>query len=200
MFFETAGWERPMWYESNAPLLEEFGDRVTRRTSEWESRWWSPLINAEHLAMRERAGLFDLSAFTIFDIEGPGALGAVQKVTLRQMDVPSGRNVYTPVLSPNGGFKSDLTIMRLGDDHFRVVTGGAAGMSDKKWFGDHLPADGSAQLFDLTSSMTTVGLWGPPGHAGGGPCGLQVHAHGRHQEAEERREPLHARPGADTDP
>src|SRR2546428_2391051 len=161
IFFETAGWERPMWYESNAPLLEEFGDRVTRRTSEWESRWWSPLINAEHLAMRERAGLFDLSAFTIFDIEGPGALGAVQKVTLRQMDVPSGRNVYTPVLSPNGGFKSDLTIMRLGDDHFRVVTGGAAGMSDKKWFGDHLPADGSAQLFDLTSSMTTVGLWGP---------------------------------------
>src|SRR5467141_2470509 len=161
MFFETAGWERPMWYESNAPLLEEFGDRVTRRTSEWDSRWWSPLINAEHLAMRERAGLFDLSAFTIFDIEGPGALGAVQKVTLRQMDVPSGRNVYTPVLSPNGGFKSDLTIMRLGDDHFRVVTGGAAGMSDKKWFGDHLPADGSAQLFDLTSSMTTVGLWGP---------------------------------------
>src|SRR5256712_541514 len=160
-FFEAAGWERPMWYESNAPLLEEFGDRVTRRTSEWESRWWSPLINAEHLAMRERAGLFDLSAFTIFDIEGPGALGAVQKVTLRQMDVPSGRNVYTPVLSPNGGFKSDLTIMRLGDDHFRVVTGGAAGMSDKKWFGDHLPADGSAQLFDLTSSMTTVGLWGP---------------------------------------
>jgi glycine cleavage system aminomethyltransferase T/glycine/D-amino acid oxidase-like deaminating enzyme len=161
VFFEAAGWERPMWYESNAPLLEEFGDRVTRRTAEWESRWWSPIINAEHLAMRERAGLFDLSAFTIFDIKGPGALEAVQSVTLRQMDVPVGRNVYTPVLSHNGGFKSDLTIMRLDHDHFRVVTGGAAGMSDKKWFGDHLPADGSAQLFDLTSGMTTIGLWGP---------------------------------------
>ncbi|TMD90714.1 MAG: FAD-dependent oxidoreductase [Chloroflexi bacterium] len=161
MFFEAAGWERPMWYESNAPLLEEFGDRVNRRTAEWESRWWSPLINAEHLAMRERAGLFDLSAFTIFDITGPGALGAVQAVTLRQMDVPAGRNVYTPVLSPSGGFKSDLTIMRLGDEHFRVVTGGAAGMSDKKWFADHLPADGTAQLFDMTSAMTTIGLWGP---------------------------------------
>ena len=111
--------------------------------------------------MRERAGLFDLSAFTIFDIKGPGALAAVQKVTLRQLDVPAGRNVYTPVLSHNGGFKSDLTIMRLGDEQFRVVTGGAAGMSDKKWFADHLPADGSAQLFDLTSAMTTVGLWGP---------------------------------------
>jgi glycine cleavage system aminomethyltransferase T/glycine/D-amino acid oxidase-like deaminating enzyme len=160
-FFEAAGWERPQWYESNAPLLEEFGDRVTRRTAEWESRWWSPLINAEHLAMRERAGIFDLSAFTIFDIVGPGALKSVQCVALRQMDAPGGRVVYTPVLSHNGGFKSDLTIMRLGDDRFRVVTGGAAGMSDKKWFRDQLPADGSAELMDLTSSMTTIGLWGP---------------------------------------
>ena len=158
-FFEAAGWERPFWYESNAPLLEEFGDRVTRRTAEWESRWWSPIINAEHLAMRERAGIFDLSAFTIFDITGPGALDSVQKTALRQMDVPVGRVVYTPVLSHEGGFKSDLTIMRLGEDHFRVITGGAAGMSDKKWFRDHLSA--GAELADLTSSMTTIGLWGP---------------------------------------
>ncbi|HSP09953.1 MAG TPA: FAD-dependent oxidoreductase [Candidatus Dormibacteraeota bacterium] len=161
VFFEAAGWERPQWYESNAPLLEEFGDRVTRRTAEWESRWWSPLINAEHLAMRERAGLFDLSAFTIFDVTGPGALASVQGVALRQMDVPLGRVVYTPVLSPNGGFKSDLTIMRLGEDRFRVVTGGASGMSDKKWFSDHLLPDGTAQVSDLTSSMTTIGVWGP---------------------------------------
>jgi glycine cleavage system aminomethyltransferase T/glycine/D-amino acid oxidase-like deaminating enzyme len=160
-FFEAAGWERPQWYESNAPLLEEFGDRVTRRTAEWESRWWSPIISAEHLAMRERAGLFDLSAFTIFDVAGPGALPSVQCVALRQMDVPVGRVVYTPVLSSNGGFKSDLTIMRLGDERFRVVTGGATGMSDRKWFSDHLPADGTAQLADLTTSLTTIGLWGP---------------------------------------
>src|SRR5262249_46190851 len=158
-FFEAAGWERPFWYESNAPLLDEFGDRVTRRTAEWEARWWSPIINAEHLAMRERAGIFDLSAFTIFDIVGPGALASVQRAALRQMDVPLGRNVYTPVLSPEGGFKSDLTIMRLGEDHFRVVTGGAAGMSDKKWFSDLLVED--ADLVDLTSAMTTLGLWGP---------------------------------------
>src|SRR5438128_3091739 len=159
VFFEAAGWERPQWYESNAPLLEEYGDRVNRRTAEWESRWWSPIINAEHLAMRERAGLFDLSAFTIFDLIGPGALASAQCAALRQVDVPVGRVVYTPVLSPNGGFKSDLTIMRLGDEHFRVVTGGAAGMSDRKWFRDQLVP--GAELADLTSSMTTIGLWGP---------------------------------------
>jgi glycine cleavage system aminomethyltransferase T/glycine/D-amino acid oxidase-like deaminating enzyme len=160
-FYEAAGWERPHWYESNAPLLEEYADRVTRREAEWDARWWSPIINAEHLAMRDRAGMVDLTAFHIFDITGPGALEAVQGVAVRQMDVATGRVVYTPVLTPRGGFKADLTIMRLGDEQFRVVTGGAHGMADRKWFADHLPADGSAQLADLTSGICTLGLWGP---------------------------------------
>ncbi len=161
VFFEAAGWERPQWYESNAALLEEFGDRVSRREAEWESRWWSPIANAEHLAMRERAALFDLTAFCVFDVLGPGALAALQRVAMRQLDVAVGRVVYTPVLTPSGGFRSDLTIMRLGEEHFRVVTGGLHGMADLKWFADHLPADGSAQIVDLTSSWCTLGLWGP---------------------------------------
>jgi glycine cleavage system aminomethyltransferase T/glycine/D-amino acid oxidase-like deaminating enzyme len=160
-FFEAAGWERPQWYESNAGLVEEYGDRVNRREAEWDARWWSPIVNAEHLAMRDRAGMVDLSAFTIFDIAGPGALRAVQKVAMREMDVAVGRVVYTPVLSPGGGFKADLTIMRLGDELFRVVTGGAHGPADRKWFSDRLPDDGSAQLTDVTSGWTTLGLWGP---------------------------------------
>ena len=161
VFFETVGWERPFWYESNAPLVEKFGDAVMPRTAEWEARWWSPIINAEHLQMRQTAGLVDLTAFAIFDIIGPSALDVVQRTAVRQMDVPVGKVVYTPVLSPSGGFKSDLTIMRLGHDHFRVVTGGAHGMADKKWFADQLPTDGTAQITDLTSAYTTLGLWGP---------------------------------------
>ena len=160
-FFETVGWERPFWYESNAPLVAKFGDAVMPRTAEWESRWWSPIINAEHLQMRETAGLVDLTAFAIFDIIGPSAIDVVQRTAVRQMDVAIGKVVYTPVLSPSGGFKSDLTIMRLAHDHFRVVTGGAHGMADKKWFADQLPADGTAQITDLTSAYTTLGLWGP---------------------------------------
>ena len=65
------------------------------------------------------------------------------------------------MLTPGGGFRSDLTIMRLGDEQFRVVTGGAHGMADLKWFADNLPADGSAQIVDLTSAWCTLGLWGP---------------------------------------
>ena len=159
VFFETVGWERPWWYESNAGLVEKFGDAVMPRTGEWESRWWSPIINAEHLQMRETAGIVDLTAFAIFDIVGPGALASVQQTAVRQMDVAVGRVVYTPILGINGGFKSDLTIMRLGKDHFRVVTGGAHGMADLKWFRDHL-AEG-ASIVDLTSSWTTLGIWGP---------------------------------------
>ena len=165
VFFETAGWERPQWYESNAGLLEEYGDRVSRREAEWESRWWSPIINAEHLAMRDRAAMIDLTAFAIFDVTGPAALDVVQRVAMRQMDVAVGRVVYTPLLTPGGGFKQDLTIMRLGDDVFRVVTGGAYGMSDLKWFADYLPDDGSAQLHDETNAWCTLGLWGPRARA-----------------------------------
>jgi glycine cleavage system aminomethyltransferase T/glycine/D-amino acid oxidase-like deaminating enzyme len=158
-FFEAAGWERPQWFESNAPLVGEY--EVQTRSAEWDARWWSPIINAEHLAMRERAGIFDLSAFAIFDVSGPGALAALQRVAMRQVDVAVGRVVYTPLLSPRGGFRSDLTIMRLGHELFRVVTGAAHGMADRKLFIDNLPSDGSAQLVDVTTAWTTIGLWGP---------------------------------------
>jgi glycine cleavage system aminomethyltransferase T len=131
------------------------------REAEWESRWWSPVINAEHLAMRESCALVDLSAFCIFDVTGPGSLDALQHLAVAQLDVGPGKVVYTSFLDARGGFLADLTIMRLAGDHFRVVTGGAHGMADRQWITAHLPANGSAQLTDLTSSWTTIGLWGP---------------------------------------
>ncbi len=160
VFFETAGWERPFWYESNAGLLEQYGDAVMPREHEWDARWWSPIINAEHLRMREAAGVIDLSAFSIFDIVGPGALDTVQRTCVAQCDVAVGKVIYTPVLNKAGGFLSDLTVMRLGDDHFRVVTGGAHGMADRKTFTDQLP-DSATTLTDVTDAVSTIGLWGP---------------------------------------
>ncbi len=161
VFFETAGWERPHWYASNERLLADYGDAVMPREHEWDSRWWSPIINAEHLAMRERAAMVDLTAFMELDITGPKAMETVQQIIVAQADVPVGRVIYTPVLDEHGCFRSDLTVMRLGRHHYRVVTGAAHGMADKKWFADRMPADGSAQLTDLSSAFTTIGLWGP---------------------------------------
>jgi glycine cleavage system aminomethyltransferase T/glycine/D-amino acid oxidase-like deaminating enzyme len=161
VFFETAGWERAHWYESNAALLDEYGDRVMPREAEWESRWWSPIINAEHLAMRDRVGIVDLSTFAMFNVSGPGALGFLQRMAVAQMDVPVGRGVYTPFLNAAGGIKADLTIWRDDVDEFTVVTGGASGRMDRKWLRDHLPEDGSVNLVDETSAWCAVGLWGP---------------------------------------
>ena len=156
---ETARWERPFWYASNEPLLEKYAGALMDRPAEWESRWWSPVINAEHLAMREGAGIVDLSAFTILEVTGPGALAGLQNLAVAQLNVAPGRTVYTPFLNEAGAFVADLTIMRLGANRFWVVTGAADGGRDAKWISDRLPDN--AQLTDVSSAWATIGLWGP---------------------------------------
>jgi glycine cleavage system aminomethyltransferase T/glycine/D-amino acid oxidase-like deaminating enzyme len=158
-YFETARWERPQWYASNQSLLDKYAGRLMERPAEWESRWWSPIINAEHLALRDGAGLVDLSAFTILDVTGPGALAGLQNLAVAQLDVPAGRVVYTSFLNEAGGIVADLTVMRLSSQAFRVVTGAADGARDAQWISDHLPA--GAVLTDVTSAWATIGLWGP---------------------------------------
>jgi glycine cleavage system aminomethyltransferase T/glycine/D-amino acid oxidase-like deaminating enzyme len=159
VYFEAGGWERPHWYESNAPLVAEYG--VEDRPHEWDRRWWSPIQNAEHLAMRDRVGVVDLAPFVIFDFTGPGVVDYIQHLAVNNADVRVGRSVYTPLLTESGGFKADLTILRLGEEHFRVITGAFDGPRDKHWFNRHLPEDGSVQMADLTSAYTTIGVWGP---------------------------------------
>jgi glycine cleavage system aminomethyltransferase T/glycine/D-amino acid oxidase-like deaminating enzyme len=161
VFFEAGGWECPWWYESNAGLVQEYAGRVTGREAEWDSRWWSPIIAGEHLAMRERAALVDLTPFALFDVSGPGALAYLERLCVNRIESPIGRTVYTPLLDEAGGIVADLTVMHVGRDKYRVVTGGGMGMRDRKWFTDRLPADGSAGLADVTSAWTTIGLWGP---------------------------------------
>ena len=139
VFFEAAGWERPQWYESNAPLLEEYADRINPREAEWDARWWSPIINAEHLAMRDRAG--DGRSQRLRRVRHPGAGRAGRRPA--RVGAADGRGRRPRRLHaaahPGGGFRSDLTIMRLDDETFRVVTGGAHGAADRKWFIDNLP-------------------------------------------------------------
>jgi len=111
--------------------------------------------------MRDAAALVDLSAFAVLDLVGPGALDAVQYLAVAQMDLAPGRVAYTSLLDDRGGFRGDLTIMRLATDRFRIVTGGATGQMDLKWITDHLPHGCDAVVTDVTSAWTTLGLWGP---------------------------------------
>ncbi len=160
VFFESAGWERPEWYEANEGLLDSLTVTGTSRVG-WEARDWSPTIAAEHVATRERVAMFDLTPFATFEITGAGALAALQRLTTNQMDQPVGTITYTAMLTPAGGIKCDLTVTRLSERHFMVVTGGAMGLHDLGWIQSHLPDDGSVPVRDVSSERCCIGLWGP---------------------------------------
>ena len=160
VFFENAGWERPQWYEANAGLLDAL-DVTGASRSGWAAREWSPTVAAEHAATRERVAMFDMTPFAKFELAGPGALAALQRLAANQMNKPVGAITYTSMLTPQGGIKCDLTVTRLGEERFMIVTGGAMGLHDLDWIRSHLPDDGAVSVADVSSGRCCVGLWGP---------------------------------------
>jgi glycine cleavage system aminomethyltransferase T len=154
-FLEAVGWERPQWFEANAHLVE--GRPIPPRAG-WEARYWSPIVGAEHLVTRERVAMYDMNSLTKVEVTGPGALDVLQRLTTGNMDKSVGSVTYTLMLDDHAGIKSDMTVARLGRDHFRV---GCNGQLDIDWMRRHLPADGSAQVYDITGGTCCVGLWGP---------------------------------------
>ena len=159
-FVESAGWERPQWFGANASLLDGSTDHDHTRIG-WEAQFWSPIIGAEHRAVRERVGLFDLTPFTKLDVRGVGALTFLQRITANQMDKPVGSIIYTSMLTPKGGIKCDLTITRLAGDQFLIVTGGGTAEHDKAWIFGHAPDDGSVTITDESTKWCCIGVWGP---------------------------------------
>ncbi len=158
-FFQARVWERPQWYSSNADLVERYA--LAERPVEWDNRWWSPITNGEHLNMRDNAGLFDLSAFQVFELSGPGACEFAEYLAVNKVCKGVGTSTYTPWLNQDGGFHSDLTMMQLADDRVRIVTGAFDGGRDEFWIKKHLPADESVTFTNRTRELTTLGLWGP---------------------------------------
>ena len=159
MFFQARTWERPQWFGANADLVERYN--LSERDVEWDNRWWSPITIGEHLNLRENCGVVDLSAFQIYELEGPGAVEYADRLAVNKVDVPVGRSIYTPWLTADGGFHSDLTMMRLSEDRVRIVTGVFDGGRDEFWTRRHMPTDGSVSFRNITEQVTTLGLWGP---------------------------------------
>ena len=166
VFFDARGWERPQWYESNIDLGHRYPGRCEPRPHEWDARWWSPITNAEHLHMRDHVGMVDLTAFNEFDFEGPGTLDYLQYMCVNNVDVPVGRSVYTPLLTPHGGFRGDLTIMRLGDAalprHHRRVR-----RRPRQVLVPRAPARPTGRSRSPTArpALCTIGVWGPEAEA-----------------------------------
>lgn len=149
-FGETAGWERANWYAQ------------ARELAEYEYSWgrapYFGRVAEEHRAARERVALFDLSSFSKIQVEGSGALSAVQHVFASDLDVPVGRVVYTTMLNERGGVEMDLTVSRLADERFLVVAPAVAQRAVLHRLRHH--AQGAA-VTDLTAALATLAVMGP---------------------------------------
>ncbi|MFF9323578.1 FAD-dependent oxidoreductase [Streptomyces sp. NPDC014776] len=154
-FLEANGWERPQWYEANAPLVE---GRNIPTPNDWAARYWSPIVGAEAQATRETVALYDMTALKRLEVTGPGAATFLERLCTGKIDKSVGSVTYTLLLDHDGGIRSDVTVARLARDRFQV---GANGNLDLDWFSRHLPADGTVQVRDITAGTCCIGLWGP---------------------------------------
>ena len=155
-FGEKSGWERVNWYESNAAAGDE-----SLRPRGWAGMHWSPAIGAEHIATRERAGLFDESSFAKLEIAGPGAAAFLEDVCDNRVARDVGAITYTQMLNHRGGIECDFTVTRVEQDLFSIVTGTAFGNHDLSWIRRQTPADGTVRCSDVTARWSCFALWGP---------------------------------------
>ena len=150
---EAYGWERPNWYapEGVEPKYEYSYGRQN----------WFEYSAAEHKAVRENVGLFDQTSFAKFRLEGPDACSALNRICANDVDVRIGRIVYTQWLNESGGIETDLTVTRLGDDSFLIVTAAETEVRDWSWAKRHIAPDARCVLTNVTSSMATISVMGP---------------------------------------
>lgn len=153
VFGSRGGWERPNWF---APPGVEPVDRPSFGAPNWFEQ-----VRVEARAVRERVALVDQTSFAKFEVSGPGALEAVQWLSVADMDRPIGTVLYTQLCNERGGIECDLTMARTAPDTWYVVTGAAFGAHDMGWIRSQSPDDGSVTVRDLTSSFAVVNICGP---------------------------------------
>ncbi|HEX8664461.1 MAG TPA: FAD-dependent oxidoreductase [Beijerinckiaceae bacterium] len=154
VFGSRNGWERPNWFAPDGEAAED------RPSFEGRPNWFSA-VAAEHRAVRERVAVIDMSSFSKFEIAGPGALGALQRIAAGDLDKQPGALTYTQLCNPRGGIEADLTVARLDENRFYVVTGSGFGVRDGGWIQRHLPRDGSVAMRDVTAARAVINLCGP---------------------------------------
>lgn len=152
VFGEVAGWERANWF-ANPGQEQEY------RYS-WKRQNWFENHKAEHLAVRNGVGLFDMTSFGKVRIEGPDALAFMQRLCANQMDVATGKIVYTQMLNSKGGIECDLTVTRLSDTVFFAVVPGATLQRDLAWLRKNLQNE-FVVITDITASESVLCLMGP---------------------------------------
>lgn len=152
VFGSKLGWERPNWF---APQGMEARDIY----SMGRQNWFAP-VGKEHAHVREKVGIFDQSSFAKYELSGPRAAEALEFICAGRVAREPGRLTYTQLLNTRGGIEADLTVARLSDDRFYIVTGTGFRTHDLAWIADHLPETGCT-LTDVTEDWGTLSLMGP---------------------------------------
>jgi glycine cleavage system T protein len=158
VFGEKNGWERVNHFAPGRPGRRAGADQ---RAWGWGRPAFFDEVAAEHRAVREHAGLLDMTSFGKIDVRGPGAPAFLQRLADNDVGKPPGSVVYTQFLNPRGGIEADVTVVRLAADRFRVVTGSGFVPGDLGWLRMHLPPDGSVEVREVTEELAVIGLWGP---------------------------------------
>ena len=152
-FGSKFGWERPNWFPG-------VGAADDVPSFEGKPSWFDG-VGAEAMAIRERVALIDQTSFTKFEVTGPGALAALQRIAANHVPEEPGAAVYTQLCNETGGIEADLTIVHAGPERFLIVTGSGFGIRDGHWIATHLPTDGSVHFREMTSAYAVLNICGP---------------------------------------
>ena len=153
VFGSKLGWERANWF---APSGTEPRDRYAMGRQNWFDQ-----VGVEHRAVRETAGLFDQSSFAKYEVSGRDAARVLSYLCANDVTKAPGRVTYTQLLNSRGGIECDLTVARLAQDRFYIVTGTGFRSHDAGWIRSHIAADGDVRLDDVTEARGTISLMGP---------------------------------------
>ena len=152
-FGEMAGWERPNWFAPDG-VVPKYEYSFGRQN-------WFEYSGEEHRACRENVALFDQSSFVKYIFKGRDAERILNRVCANNVSVPIGKVVYTQWLNERGGIEADLTVTRVAEDAYLIVTSGSQQTRDYYWLKSHIPDDAHAFLTDITSGYAMLGLMGP---------------------------------------
>lgn len=152
-FGEVAGWERANWFAPD-------GVEPEYRYS-WKRQNWFDYHRDEHMAVREGVGLFDMSSFGKIRVEGPDAADVLQRIAANNVMVEPGRIAYTQFLNPRGGIEADVTVTRLAEDSYIVVTPAASVVRDLAWIKRHTPAEARCTALDVSPMEAVLVVMGP---------------------------------------
>ncbi|HEY4344439.1 MAG TPA: FAD-dependent oxidoreductase [Parvibaculum sp.] len=153
VFGEKLGWERPNWFARN-------DDERVERYSFARPNWFDA-VGHEHKVTRERVALFDQTSFAKFMMVGRDAAAALDWICANNVTKAPGTLTYTQMLNAKGGIECDLTVARLAEDRFYIVTGTGFATHDFDWIARNIPKGMDAQLVDVTSGYATLALMGP---------------------------------------